>query len=45
MKEKENWKASFRSFDWKMFLALCLLALVPAVYQTVVTKLITVNAL
>ena len=27
-----------------MYLALCLLALVPAIYQTVVTKLITVNA-
>ncbi len=35
-----QWWASFKSFDWKMYLPLCLLALVPAIYQTVVTKLI-----
>jgi len=45
MKEKiKNWWSDFKKFDWKMYLALCLLALVPAIYQTVVTKLITVNA-
>lgn len=37
----KNWWNDFKSFDWKMYLALCLLALVPAIYQTVVTKLIT----
>lgn len=37
----KNWWNNFKTFDWKMYLALCLLALVPAIYQTVVTKLIT----
>ena len=37
----KKWWTDFKTFDWKMFLALCLLALVPAIYQTVVTKLIT----
>ncbi len=36
-----KWWTDFKSFDWKMYLALCLLALVPAIYQTVITKLIT----
>lgn len=36
-----NWWSDFKKFDWKMYLALCLLALVPAIYQTVITKLIT----
>ena len=45
MKEKiKQWWYTFKTFDWKMYLALCLLALVPAIYQTVVTKLITVHA-
>ncbi len=39
-----EWWNNFKKFDWKMYLALCLLALVPAIYQTVVTKLITVHA-
>lgn len=44
MKERiKQWWNNFKTFDWKMYLALCLLALVPAIYQTVVTKLITVN--
>ncbi len=44
MKAKiKQWWSTFKTFDWKMYLALCLLALVPAIYQTVVTKLITVN--
>ena len=38
-----QWWTNFKKFDWKMYLALCLLALVPAIYQTVVTKLITVH--
>ena len=37
----KKWWLDFRTFDWKMYLALCLLALVPAIYQTVITKLIT----
>ena len=37
----KQWWTTFKTFDWKMYLALCLLALVPAIYQTVVTKLIT----
>jgi len=42
MKERiKQWWSTFKTFDWKMYLALCLLALVPAIYQTVVTKLIT----
>ena len=41
MKEKlKTWWNDFKKFDWKMYLALCLLALVPAVYQTVITRLI-----
>ena len=44
MKEKvKKWWNDFKTFDWKMYLALCLLALVPAIYQTVITKLITAN--
>lgn len=35
------WWDDLKSFNWKMFLALCLLSLVPAIYQTVVTGLIT----
>ena len=38
-----QWWSDLKSFDWKMYLALCLLALVPAIYQTIITKLITVN--
>ena len=37
----KQWWSDFKKFDWKMYLALCLLALVPAIYQTVITKLIT----
>ena len=45
MKEKvKNWWNDFKQFDWKMYLALCLLALVPAIYQTIITKLITATA-
>lgn len=42
MTEKfKNWWSDFKKFDWWMFLALCLLALVPTIYQTVITRLIT----
>lgn len=37
----KNFWSNFKTFDWKMYIALCLLALVPAIYQTVITKLIT----
>ncbi|MBE6142335.1 MAG: hypothetical protein E7175_05845 [Erysipelotrichaceae bacterium] len=37
----KKWWSNFKEFDWKMYLALCLLALVPAIYQTIITKLIT----
>lgn len=43
MQKIKNFWSGFKTFDWKMFLALCLLALVPTIYQTVVTKLISVN--
>lgn len=36
-----NWFNNLKTFDWKMYVALCLLALVPAIYQTLITKLIT----
>lgn len=39
----KKWWGDLKTFDWKMYLALCLLALVPAIYQTVITKLITLN--
>ena len=39
----KQWWSDLKSFDWKMYLALCLLALVPAIYQTIITKLITVK--
>ena len=42
MKERiQKWWNDFKTFDWKMYLALCLLALVPAIYQTIVTGLIS----
>ena len=37
----KQWWSDFIKFDWKMYLALCLLALVPAIYQTVITRLLT----
>lgn len=44
MKERiKQWWTTFKTFDWKMYVALCLLALVPAIYQTVITKLITMH--
>lgn len=39
----KQWWSDLKSFDWKMYLALCLLALLPATYQTIITKLITIN--
>ena len=43
LKDIKKWLLDLKSFDWKMYLALCLLALVPAIYQTIITKLIAVN--
>lgn len=37
----QKWWSDFKTFDWKMYVALILLALVPAIYQTVITRLIT----
>ena len=42
-KKIKQWWSDLKCFDWKMYLALCLLALVPAIYQTIITKLITVH--
>ena len=42
-KNIKKWWSDLKSFDWKMYIALCLLALVPAIYQTIITKLITIN--
>ena len=39
----KNLLNDLKTFNWKVFIALCLLALVPAIYQTVITKLITSN--
>ena len=45
MKQRiKDWWNDFKKFDWKMYLALCLLALVPAIYQTVITRIITSTA-
>lgn len=38
-----NYLNNLKSFDWKMFIALCALALVPAIYQTTITNLINTN--
>ena len=37
----KNFWSNFKTFDWKMYIAWCLLTLVPTIYQTVITKLIT----
>lgn len=37
----QKWWSDFKTFDWKMYVALILLALVPAIYQTVITRLVT----
>ena len=37
----KSWFEDLKTFNWKIFVALCLLSLVPAIYQTVVTHLIT----
>lgn len=42
-KKVREWWLDFKTFDWKMYLALCLLAFVPAIYQTIITKLITTH--
>ena len=42
-KNIKKWLLDLKRFDWKMYLALCLLALVPAIYQTIITRLVAVN--
>ena len=42
-KKVREWWLDFNTFDWKMYLALCLLAFIPAIYQTIITKLITTH--
>lgn len=37
----KTWFKDLKTFNWKIFFALCLLSLVPAIYQTVITYLIT----
>lgn len=37
----KTWFDDLKTFNWKIFFALCLLSLVPAIYQTVITYLIT----
>ena len=37
----KTWFEDLKTFNWKIFFALCLLSLVPAIYQTVITYLIT----
>ncbi len=43
-KKITKWLSNFKKFDWNMYLALCLLALVPAIYQTMITGLINTQA-
>lgn len=40
---KERFK-QLRSFNWRLFAALCALALIPAIYQTVRTFIISSNS-
>ena len=40
---KERFK-QLKSFNWRLFTALCTLALIPAIYQTVKTFIISSNA-
>ena len=40
---KERFK-QLKSFNWRLFAALCALALIPAVYQTIKTLIISLNA-
>ena len=37
----KTWFEDLKTFNWRIFFALCLLSLVPAIYQTVITYLIT----
>ncbi len=40
----KNKLLTLKSFNWRLYIALCALALVPAVYQTIKTFLISTNA-
>ena len=37
----KKWWIDFKSFDWKIYIALCIIALIPSIYQTIATKIIT----
>lgn len=39
---KEKFK-QIKSFNWRLFVALCSLALIPAIYQTIKTFIISSN--
>lgn len=39
----KNTIKQLRTFNWQLFVALCVLSLVPAVYQTIKTFIISVN--
>ena len=38
------WLNNLKYFSWKLFISLCLLALVPAIYQAIRTALISLNS-
>ena len=38
------WLNNLKYFNWKLFISLCLLALVPAIYQAIRTALISLNS-
>lgn len=40
----KNWFNNLKSFRWKMWIALCALALVPAIYQTIRTAIAVSNS-
>lgn len=40
----KNWFNNLKSFRWKMWIALCALALVPAIYQAIRTAIAVSNS-
>lgn len=34
---------NLKNFNWRLFISLCLLSLIPAVYQTIKTYIISLN--
>ncbi len=43
MKKKSSKLSDFKTFHWRLWIALCALALIPALYQTIKTYLISSN--